>query len=75
AQYLAAGQPREAAELAPAAETLLEEKRADPIAAAMGGYALLRLGRIADLRHWPANLAKWFPWLPDGAVIAGELAA
>jgi hypothetical protein len=24
------------------------------------------------MHDWPANLANWFEWLPDGAVIAGE---
>jgi len=45
------------------------------VAAALGGYALLRAGQLDRLHHWPRNLADWFPWLPDGAVIAGEEAA
>ena len=43
--------------------------------AALGGYALLRSGQVDRLHHWPRNLADSFPWLPDGAVIAGEEAA
>ena len=35
----------------------------------------LRLGQLDRLHHWPRNLADWFPWLPDGAVIAGEESA
>lgn len=73
--YLAAGHLREAAGLASAAEQLLAGKVADPIGATMGGYALLRLGRLGQLHDWPANLAAWFQWLPDGAIVAGELAA
>jgi hypothetical protein len=57
------------------AETLLQNKIENPVAAALGGYALLRVGAIDRLHDWPNNLANWFPWLPDGPVIAGELAA
>jgi hypothetical protein len=57
------------------AEVLLQNKIENPVAAALGGYALLRLGAIDQLRDWPINLSNWFAWLPDGPVIAGELAA
>jgi hypothetical protein len=54
------------------AEDLLLRKREDPVAAAVGGYVLLRLGDLARLHNWTKNLAEWFPSLPDGAVIRGE---
>ena len=74
-RYLAAGQVREAALVTGAAELMLQAKIQDPIGAAMGGYALLRLGDFSRLHDWPTNLTHYFPWLPDGPVIAGELAA
>lgn len=75
ARYLNGGHLREAADLSADAEQLLQSKMADPFGAALGGYALLRLGRLDRLHDWPYNLATWFPWLPDGAVIAGEASA
>ena len=52
----------------------LMEKVANPVGAALGGYALLRLNELDRLHDWPDNLAEWFGWLPDGAVIAAETA-
>ncbi|HSJ94390.1 MAG TPA: hypothetical protein VK896_10185 [Gaiellaceae bacterium] len=75
ARYLSGGHLREAADLSTDAELLLQAKMADPFGAAVGGYALLRLGRLDALHDWSLNLANWFPWLPDGAVIAGEARA
>ena len=51
------------------AERLLYDKVDDPLAAAVGGYFLLRQGKLQQLHNWPRNLSNWFPWLPDGAVI------
>ncbi|MCU7891557.1 MAG: hypothetical protein KZQ78_08040 [Candidatus Thiodiazotropha sp. (ex Ustalcina ferruginea)] len=73
--YMQTGALQEAAALMEDAEQLLWGKMSNPIAAALGGYALLRLGDLDRLHNWPMNLASWFEWLPDGAVIAGELAA
>jgi len=53
------------------AESLLRQKRRDPIAAAIGGYYLLRTASLDRLSAWGRNLSQWFPWLPDGAVING----
>ena len=53
------------------AESLLQQKLSDPIAAAIGGYYLLRTANIDRLSEWGPNLSQWFPWLPDGAVING----
>ena len=75
ARYLQSGHVVEAAGVIQNAETLLQQKMADPFGAALGGYALLRSGQLDRLHHWPRNLADYFPWLPDGAVIAGEEAA
>jgi hypothetical protein len=74
AAYLEAGLVREAADLGATAERLLQQKLANPIGATIGGYALLRMGETELMHNWPYNLSRWFPWLPDGAVIAGELA-
>jgi len=75
ARYLQSGHLVEAAGVIQNAEQLLQQKMADPFGAALGGYALLRSGQVDRLHHWPRNLAGMFPWLPDGAVIAGEEAA
>jgi hypothetical protein len=54
------------------AEALLFEKVKDPLAAAAGGYTLLRSGALERLHDWTENLCNWFPWLPDGLVIRAE---
>jgi hypothetical protein len=51
------------------AESLLQQKLRDPIAATIGGYYLLRTARLNRLSDWAPNLSRLFPWLPDGAVI------
>src|SRR5262249_11698113 len=53
-------------------ERALQEKNSDPVAAAIGAYALLRLGELDRLHDWTANLFDWFPWLADAAAIRGE---
>jgi hypothetical protein len=74
AMYLGNGQVREAADLGDTATGLLRAENADPIGAAVGGYALLRMGRVDPMHDWPYDLSSVFEWLPDGAVIAAELA-
>ncbi len=74
AAYLQAGQVREAADMGATAEESLRGKVADPVGATLGGYALLRMGEVGLMHDWPYNLSAWFDWLPDGAVIAAELA-
>lgn len=54
------------------AERLLNQKAGDPVAAAIGACAILRLGDLTRLHDWTTNLYDWFPWLPDGAAIRGE---
>jgi hypothetical protein len=54
------------------AEKLLMQKMADPIGAAIGGYAILRLGSIEQLHDWTSHLRASFSWLPDGSAICGE---
>ena len=75
AGYLSSGRADRAVAVATSAEKLLRSKMQGPLGAALGGYALLRLGDIERMHNWPDNLANWFKWLPDGAVIAGALAA
>jgi hypothetical protein len=72
ARYLQGGLLQEAAGVIENAETLLQQKMADPFGAALGGYALIRSGQLDRLHHWPQNLANNFPYLADGAVIAAE---
>lgn len=54
------------------AEELLRGKLKDPLAAAAGAYALLRLGDVERLHDWAASLRKWFAWLPDGLIVHAE---
>jgi hypothetical protein len=54
------------------AEIMLLRKRKDPVAAAAGAFALLRLGALDRLHDWTANLLEWFAWLPDGLVARAE---
>jgi hypothetical protein len=75
ARYIHSGNLQEAANVAGEAEELLRQKMRDPFAAALGGYALLRLHELARLHDWPHNLAAAFPWLADGPIIDGEAAA
>ncbi|WP_169409396.1 hypothetical protein [Dyadobacter beijingensis] len=51
------------------AERLLYEKMVNPVTAAIGGYFLLKTDELERLHDWANNLANWFPWLPDGAII------
>jgi hypothetical protein len=51
------------------AETMLLEKRANPTEAAIGAYYILKTRDYARLHNWANNLANFFPWMPDGAVI------
>lgn len=53
-------------------EELLRGKLADPLAAAAGALALLRMNALDRLHDWTSNLALWFPWLPDGAIVRAE---
>lgn len=53
------------------AETLLFQKRHNPFGAAAGALVLLKLQAYERLHDWPYNLATWFPWFADGAVVAG----
>jgi hypothetical protein len=55
-----------------AAENLLWSKGEDPVAAAAGAFALLRLDDLKRLHNWTTNLANRFEWLPDGLVAQAE---
>ena len=57
------------AEWADEAEGLLYRKFADPYAAAVGAYLLLRLKRHDSGTQWTRVLADNFGFLPDGCVI------
>ncbi|MGH9970325.1 MAG: hypothetical protein ACREBG_21390 [Pyrinomonadaceae bacterium] len=54
------------------AELMLYDKGTDPIAAAVGAYAILRFNMLESLHEWTENLRNRFQWLPDGAAIRGE---
>ena len=58
--------------LAAVAEAKLYSKIRDPYSAVIGGYALLQLDELEKMHTWAKNLANWFEWIPDGAVIHGS---
>lgn len=51
------------------AKDLLAGKVADPYAATVGAYLLLKLRQFDLLHEWVKNLADWFEYLPDGCVL------
>lgn len=51
------------------AEDLLEDKMADPFAAAVGAFLLLRTRQVDRLHDWTRNLMESFPGLPDAVLI------
>ena len=67
--YLSLGALGHAELVSKQSEALLFGKAADPAAAAVGGYYLLRMSDLERLHNWPQNLANWMQWMPDGAVI------
>lgn len=73
--YLGQGAFRSAkrigAQVTEQAVKLLRGKREDPFAACIAGYFLLLAGQL-DRLDWMGNLARWFPAIPDGAVIFGS---
>lgn len=80
--YFAAGDDSAAAFLATTALDLLFGKMVNPLAASAGAYVLVdqwlrQRGtdpRVASWLQWIDNLAKWFPWLPDGEILRGWIA-
>lgn len=57
------------------AERLLYDKKQDPVAGAVGAYALLRLDEQERLDEWTENLCSHNTWLPDGMTIRAEYLA
>jgi hypothetical protein len=51
------------------AEMMLLEKRQNPTEAAIGAYYILKTRDYDRLHNWANNLANYFPWMPDGAII------
>ncbi len=51
------------------AARLLLTKYSDPVAAALGGLILYRLGRLAERQEWVENLSRDFGWLRDGQIL------
>lgn len=74
AEYLQSSDRKTASTILGGLEDLVAGKEGDPIAAALSCYALLRLREHDRLHDWPSVLASRFPEMPDGAIIAGELA-
>ncbi|OBI65126.1 hypothetical protein A5667_27450 [Mycolicibacterium fortuitum] len=51
------------------ASQLLLEKYSDPAGAALGALALHAMGRMGEHDSWVENLARDFPWIPDGRIV------
>ena len=52
---------------------LLRDKYQDPTGAVLGGLILLKTGGLQQWKGWVENLARDFPWLPDGKVMFARL--
>lgn len=57
--------------LARVAHDMMKSKFESPHQAAAAGHYLLRFNMLDRVRDWPRNLADYFPWLPDGAIVEG----
>jgi hypothetical protein len=53
------------------AQALLQAKRSNPVQATLAAYALLKVSNV-ERQDWVLNLANWFRYLPDGAIIYGS---
>lgn len=73
--FLGRSDYRCARQLVDSARERLFDKMYNPLAAAAGGYVLLATETTgdSDWHPWIANLANWFPALPDGAILHGRL--
>jgi hypothetical protein len=70
---LAAGFFLEAAGVADDAIELLQGKYNDPVGAALGALIMYKTGQLQRRKSWIKNLARDFPWLPDGKVMLVSL--
>ncbi|HEY3558896.1 MAG TPA: hypothetical protein VGL05_15600 [Kribbella sp.] len=52
---------------------ILAEKYEDPSGAALGGLTLHRFGLLTYRQSWMENLARDFPWLPDGSILLAAI--
>lgn len=66
---LASGEFGWAVSLADDASEVLQHKYFDPTGAALGALVLNKAGRLVERLPWLENLARDFPWLPDGRVL------
>jgi hypothetical protein len=70
---LTSGYVLEAARVADDAVELLRAKYDDPAGAALGALLLYKVGRLQRWQSWVENLARDFPWLPDGKVLLAQI--
>ena len=63
----------DAGEMFDTASNLLLHKYSDPAGATLGALALHGMGRLAERLEWVGNLAKSFPWIPDGRIVHAAL--
>jgi uncharacterized caspase-like protein len=54
---------------APDIDDLLEAKWTDPVAGCLGGYLLVRQGRLSEVGRTATNLCEWFGGLSDAWVL------
>jgi len=78
--YLGRGDLQAASVVLKRAQDMLMEKMDNAIAAAAGAYVLAGAweggpsDRPPRWHEWVGNLMRYFPWLPDGAILEGWLA-
>ena len=54
---------------------LVKGKWVDPIAGCLGGYILLRLGKVLELRTAFSNMTRYFNEISDSHILYGEYMA
>lgn len=62
--------------LAPVADQaieLLRSKYQDPTGAALGAVILHKVGKLSTYVPWLENMARDFPWIPDGDVLLASM--
>jgi hypothetical protein len=72
---LASDYLQQAGDVASSAITLLRDKYDDPTGAALGALLLYKTGKLEQFESWVGNLARDFPWLPDGDIVLARFQA
>lgn len=63
----------QACNVAMEATDLLRNKYSEPTGAVLGALLLNKSGRLKERKRWLENLARDFPWIPDGKVLYANI--